>query len=69
MLIKSYGTTRWTDKKTGKEMSKHGPMYINFNEHCLKKFVSKKFYAPDESFDYSVITMSDETLTKLNEEE
>ena len=69
MLIKSYGTTRCTDKKTGKEMSKHGPMYIHFNKHCLKKFDNKKFYAPDESFDYSVITMSQETLIKLNEEE
>ena len=41
MLIKSYGTSRWTDKKTGKEMSKHGPMYIHFNEHCLKKIDNK----------------------------
>ena len=44
-------------------------MYIHFNEHYLKKFDNKKFYAPDESFDYSVITLSQETLTKLNEEE
>ena len=28
MHIKTYGNTRWTDKKTGKEMSKHG--------HCTK---------------------------------
>ena len=67
MLRKSYGTTRWIDKKTGKEMSKHGPMYIHFNEHYLKKFDNKKFHASDESFDYSVITL--ETLTKLNEQE
>ena len=69
MKIKSYRTTRWTDKKTGKEMSKHASMYIHFNEHCLKKFDNKKFYAPDQSFDYSVITLSQETLTKLEEEE
>ena len=69
MLIKSYGTMRWTDKKTGKKMSKHGPMYIHFNEHCLRKFDNKKFYAPDESFDYSVITLCQETLTVLNKEE
>ena len=43
-------------------------MYIHFNEHCLKKFDNKKVYAPDESFDYSVITLSQENLTKLNEE-
>ena len=65
----NYGTTRWTDKKTRKEMSKHGPMYTHFNEYCFKKFENKKFYAPDESFDYSVITLSQETLTKLNQEE
>ena len=44
-------------------------MYIHFNEHCLKKFDNKKVCAPDESFDYSVITLSQENLTKLNEEE
>ena len=32
MFIKSYRTTRWTDKKTGKETSKWGPMYKNFNK-------------------------------------
>ena len=51
MQIKSYGTTRWTDRKTGKEMGKHGPMYIHFNKHFLKNFDYKKFYAPDESFE------------------
>ena len=50
-------------------MSKHGLMYIHFNEHCLKKIDNKTLYAPDESFDYSVITLSQENLTKLNEEE
>ena len=50
-------------------MSKHELMYVHFNEHCLKKFNNKKFYTPDESFHYSVTTLSQETLTKLNEEE
>lgn len=31
MLIKTYGNTKWTDKKTVNEMSKHGPMYMHFN--------------------------------------
>ena len=68
MLLKSYGTTIWTNK-TGREMSKHGPIYIHFNGHCLKIFHNKKFFAPDESFDYSVITLSQETLSNLNKEE
>ena len=31
MLIKTYRNTKWTDKKTVNEMSKHGPMYMHFN--------------------------------------
>ena len=68
MLIKTYGTTRWTDKKTGKEMSKHGPMYIHFNETCLKRH-TKKYYRLEEKFDYSIITLADETRNNLSDEE
>ena len=50
MLIKTYGTTRWTDKKMGKEMDKYRPMYINFNETCLKRH-TKKYYRPDNLSD------------------
>ena len=39
------------------------------NRETMKIFTNKKFYAPDESFDYSVITLCQETLTVLNEEE
>ena len=68
MLSKTYGTTRWTDKKTGKEMSKHGPMYIHFNETYLKRHI-KKYYGPDERLDYSIITFADETRNDLSDEE
>ena len=68
MLIKTYGTTRWTDKKTGKEMSKYGPMYIHFNETCLKRH-TKKYYSLEEKFDYSIITLADETRNNLSDEE
>ena len=68
MFIKTYGTTRWTDKKTGKEMGKHGPMYIHFNETCLKRH-TKKYYGPDERFDYSIITLADQTRNNLSDEE
>ena len=51
MQIKSYGTTRWTDRNTGKQMGKHGQIYIHFNKHFLKNIDYKKFYAPDESFE------------------
>ena len=42
MLIKNYGTTRWTDKKTGKEMSRYRPTYTHFNETCLKLLIKIK---------------------------
>ena len=68
MLIKTYGTTRWTNKKTGKEMSKYGAMYIHFNETCLKRH-TKKYHRPDEKFDYSIITLADKTRNNLSNEE
>ena len=68
LLIKTYGTTRGTNKKTGKEMSKYGPMYIHFNEACLKRH-TKKYYRPDERLDYSIITLADQTRNNLSDEE
>ena len=68
MLIKTYGTTRWTDKKTRKEMSTYGPMYIHFNKTCLKRH-TKKYYRPDKKFDYSIITLTDKTRNNLSDEE
>ena len=67
--MKSYGASRWTDKETGKGQSKPGPMYIHFNENCLKKFDNSKFYPPDELSDYSFIVLSQQTLTNLNEKD
>ena len=68
MFIKTYGTTRWTDKKTGKEMSKYGPMYIHFNKTCLKRH-TKIYYKPDEKIDYSIITLADETCSNILDDE
>ena len=68
MFIKTYRTTRRTDKKVVKEMSKHGPMYIHFNETCLKRH-TKKYYEPDERFNCSIITLADETHINLLDEE
>ena len=68
VLIKAYGTTKWMDKKLGKEMSKYGPMYIHFNETCLKRH-TKKYYRPDEKFDYSIINLADEARNNLSDEE
>ena len=67
MLIKTYLTTRWTDKKTGKEMSRHGPIYKHFNEICLKRH-TKQYYRPDKKFNYSTVTLADETRNNLSDE-
>ena len=64
MLIKTYGNTRWTDKKMGKEMSKHGPMY----ETSLKR-QTKKYYGPDKRFVYSIITIAEKTRNNLSDGE
>ena len=68
MLIKTYGTTRWTDKKTGNEISKYGPMYIHFNKTYQKRH-TKEYYRPDEKFDYSIITLAEETRNNLSDEQ
>ena len=68
MLIKNYRTTRWTEKKTAKEISKHEPMCIHFNETCLKRH-TKKYYRPDERLDYFIITLADGTLNNLSDKE
>lgn len=52
LIVRSYGLISWTNKKTGKENQKYGPMYIHFKEECLKNY-SELFYPPGESFDYS----------------
>ena len=41
MIIRSYGTSIWTSKVTGREDYKYGPMYLHFHEKCLKKSMMK----------------------------
>ena len=41
MIIRSYGMSTWTKKVTGRENSKYGPMYLHFNEKCLKTVDNK----------------------------
>ena len=59
----------WTDKATGKEKSKFGPMYVHFNQKCLERCDSENFYGPDNSFDFSRITINTKTKEKLNKTE
>ena len=67
LLVWTYGKISWTDKSTGAERSKFGPMYIHFNQKCLEN--SENFYGPSKRFDYSRITIDDKTKEKLNKSE
>ena len=66
MVVRSYGRITWTNKSTGKEKAKFGPMYIQFHENCLKNF-SDTFYAPSQSFDFSKVKIDPKTHKKLTE--
>lgn len=69
LLVRTYGKTTWTDKSTGAERSKFGPMYVHFNQKCLENSDSENFYGPSKSFDYSRIKIDDKTKEKLNKTE
>ena len=62
MVVRSYGRIAWTNKSTGKEKTKFGPMYIHFHENF-----SETFYAPGQSFDFSKIKIDPKTPRKLTE--
>lgn len=69
MIVKSYGTSTWTDRNTGLERSKFGPMYIHFNQKCLETFDSENSYGPGNRFDYNRVEVHNSTQTKLQEAE
>ena len=64
LVVKSYGKISWTDKNTGQERQKFGPMYIHFKEDCLKTF-SDKVYAPGESFDFGKIKIDSKSRNEV----
>ena len=66
MVVQFYGRITWTDKSTGKEKAKFGPMYIHFHENRLKNF-SETFYARGQSFDFSKLKIDPKTHEKLTE--
>ena len=60
MIIRSIGENWWTDKTTGKEMSRVGPIYMNFNQNL---------YGSCKRFDVSRITINEDNHKELNEKE
>ena len=69
MLVKSYGIIMWTDRKTGLEKSKFGPMYIHFNLQCLETFDRENIYGAGKCYDYKRIQIDNKTQEKLTEAE
>ena len=69
LIVKSFGTSTWTDAKTGIEKSRYGAMYIHFRDSCLKSFDEDTFYQAGDEFAYNRITVDTVTAAELNEEE
>ena len=69
MIIRTYGSSSYTDKESGENKCKYGPLYIHFEGKCLKAFDSEKFYLPNENFDYSSIVVEKDTLDCLKPSE
>ena len=67
-LVKSYGTSPWTDRKIGEE-PKFGSMYIHFNSQFLETFDREDNYGPKKRFDYKRIKVKNKTQEKLTEAE
>ena len=67
LLVRSYGISSWLDHKTGKERSRHGPLYIHFQDNCHKAYDSKNYYAPNELFNYQQIKLDEGTREKLSD--
>ena len=66
-IIRSIGESWWTDKTTGKEMSRVGPMYVHFNQNLLEQFDTETFDNPTKRFDFSRITINEGNHKELNE--
>ena len=66
-LVRSYGISSWLDQKIGEQRSRHGPLYIHFQDNYLKAYDSKNYYAPNELFNYKQIKLDEETRKKLSD--
>ena len=58
LVVKSYGMIQWRETN-GTERSRFGPMYIYFQEKCLRRYDTGK------RFDYSIIRVDEKCLTQL----
>ena len=64
LIVHSFGNTFWADRNTGKNRTKYSPLYIYFQEKCLKNFGTEKFYGPRESCNFNSITAYKDTCNR-----
>ena len=69
MLVKSSGYLSYPDKKTAEIKTRYSPLYIHFQNECLKSFDEGNYYAPHEEFDWSLITLHPDTKARLTEKD
>ena len=46
-----------------------GPLYVHFNNECLKNFDDEEIYAPSQKFKYSKIMVDDKAKPRLSDQE
>ena len=68
LLVKSFGTSTWTDRSTGKERSRFGPMYVHFKDACLKNY-DDEYYSPDSEFNYGKVTVDSSSKSEMTSRE
>ena len=69
LIVQSFGTSEWCDRKTGKPRQTDGPVYIHFHDECLKSFDKNTHYGPGEQFTYNRIDVDPETLKELSDQQ
>ena len=68
LILKTSRKTSWTDTKTGQKREEFGPMYLHFQEDCLKQF-GEKDYTIVESFVFGKIKKDEITKKELTEKD
>ena len=66
--VNTSGKTSWTDKKTDQQKEKFGPMYLHFQENCLKNF-GEKDDTIAKSFVFVKIKIDEITKWELTQED
>ena len=61
MVVRSFGTTSWTDRNTSENRTKYEPLYIHFQEKCFKNIDTEKFYLPRGSFNFNSVMVDKDT--------